>query len=237
MPHDSVSFVIPVRDGAPYLAECIQSTLQQTMRPHEVIVVDDGSRDDSAAIAESFGGVVRCIRRPALGQSAARNHGVNVSRGDFIAFLDADDIAAPIRLERQIARFSARPELEFCDAFAQNFWSPEIEPADRKATPREAYTHSFEPRARLIITWTFRRRLFERLGGFDEQQTFGEDTAWLDRVDDSGVPLETIREVLGFRRLHHCNLTRRNYDSHIREIVRHTRERLVLARRDRDKNR
>jgi glycosyltransferase involved in cell wall biosynthesis len=233
MVRDAVSFVIPVRDGAKYLAECIQSVLRQTVQPYEVIVVDDGSEDHSADIADSFGAAVRCLRRDPAGQSAARNFGVEASHGEFVAFLDADDLAVPQRLQRQLSRFAARAELEFCDAYSRNFWSPEIAAADRRASPREAFTHGETPKPRNIITWTFRRKLFDRIGGFDEGQRFGEDTSWLDRVDDAEVASETIPEILALRRLHHANLTRRHYDQHLNEIVRHTRERLALVRRKR----
>jgi glycosyltransferase involved in cell wall biosynthesis len=234
---DAVSFVIPVRDGAKYLSECIESVLRQTVQPYEVIVVDDGSQDESAVIAESFGDAVRCLRREPAGQSAARNHGVEASRGDFIAFLDADDLAVPHRLERQMARFAARPELEFCNGYSRNFWSPEIAAADRKVSPQEVFTHGETPAPRHVITWTLRRELFDRLGGFNEGQRFGEDTTWLDRVDDAAVVSETIPEILALRRLHHANLTRLHYDQHLSEIVRHKRERLALFRRDRAKDR
>lgn len=227
-----VSFVIPVHNGALYLRESIESALSQTVAPSEVIVVDDGSEDDSAAIAESFGYPVRCARRGHAGQAAARNHGVSIASGDFIAFLDADDITVPHRIERQLACFQARPELDFCDAYTQNFWSPEIPVADRQMAPQERFTHGAAPKPRLIMTWLLRRRLFQQLGGFDGQRRFGEDTAWRDRVDDAHVVAEAVDEILALRRLHQNNLTRRHYDQYLREIVRHTRDRMALVRRN-----
>ena len=226
-----VSFVIPVHNGAVYLRESVESALSQTVAPSEVIVVDDGSEDDSAAIADSFGYPVRCVRRRHAGQAAARNHGVSIASGDFIAFLDADDIALPPRIERQLSRFETRPQLDFCEAYTRNFWSPEISVADRQIAPREEFTHGDGPKPRLIITWLLRRRLFQQLGGFDEQRRFGEDTAWRDRVDDANVVTEAVDEILALRRLHHNNLTRRHYDQYLSEIVRHTRDRMALVRR------
>jgi glycosyltransferase involved in cell wall biosynthesis len=233
MKRASVSFVIPVHNGARYLRESIESALNQTVAPSEVIVVDDGSEDESAAVAESFGYPVRCARIRHAGQAAARNHGVSIASGDFIAFLDADDIAVPHRIERQLARFEARPELDFCEAYTQNFWSPEIPVAERRAAPQEGFTHGDVPKPYLIITWLFRRRLFLQLGAFDEQRRFGEDTDWRDRVIGAKAVVEIVEEVLALRRLHHDNLTRRHYDQHLKAIVRHTWDRVLQARRNR----
>lgn len=222
----TVSFVIPVHNGAAYLGEAIASALAQTVPPLEVIVVDDGSTDGSAEVAAAFGAPVRCLQRIQSGQGAARNHGVQAARGDLIAFLDADDLAHPERLEQQLACFAARPQLAYCDAYTRNFWSPEIAEADRNVHPREGFTHGEALKPRLIITWLVRRELFQQLGGFGDR-TFGEDSEWRDRVDDSGVLTHTLEVVLAERRLHHNNLTRRNYDEYLKVIVRDTKERVA----------
>src|SRR3972149_3633636 len=97
----SVSVVIPCYNGAVYLHETIESALAQTHSPLEVLVIDDGSTDDSAAIADSFGSPVRVIRQTNQGESVARNRGIDEARGDWIAFLDSDDVWNPTKLERQ----------------------------------------------------------------------------------------------------------------------------------------
>jgi glycosyltransferase involved in cell wall biosynthesis len=102
----TVSVVIPCYNGAPFLREALASVLTQTHTVLEVIVVDDGSTDDSAAIAGSFGPPVRVIRQTNRGESVARNRGVRESRGDWIAFLDADDAWLPNRIEAQFAQCS-----------------------------------------------------------------------------------------------------------------------------------
>lgn len=100
----SVSTIIPCYNGAEFLAETLESVLQQTYPAHEIIVVDDGSTDDSAAIAESFGSPVRVVRQENRGESVARNRGIDEASGDWIAFLDADDIWKPRKLERQVSQ-------------------------------------------------------------------------------------------------------------------------------------
>jgi glycosyltransferase involved in cell wall biosynthesis len=91
----SVSIITPCYNGSPYLRDTIASALGQTRPPLEVIVIDDGSTDDSAAIAESFGSPVRVIRQTNQGESVARNRGIAEARGSHLLFLDADDLIAP----------------------------------------------------------------------------------------------------------------------------------------------
>jgi hypothetical protein len=91
----SISVITPCYNGGKYLRETIESVLAQTYPPLEMIVVDDGSTDDSAAIAESFGPPVRVIRQTNQGESAARNRGIAEARGDYLHFLDADDLLHP----------------------------------------------------------------------------------------------------------------------------------------------
>jgi glycosyltransferase involved in cell wall biosynthesis len=105
-----VSAVIPAYNAALYLAATIASALDQT-HPHvEVIVVDDGSTDDTPRIARGFSGPVIYVSQKNAGQSAARNLGISVSRGEFIAFLDADDLWEPTKCTRQLEAFRRRAE-------------------------------------------------------------------------------------------------------------------------------
>ena len=96
-----VSVVVPCYNGAKYLRETIQSVLAQDLPVLEIIVVDDGSTDDSADIAESFGAPVRVIRQSNQGESVARNRGIDEARGDWVAFLDADDLWTPDKMAEQ----------------------------------------------------------------------------------------------------------------------------------------
>ncbi len=106
-----VSVVIPNYNYAHYLSETIDSVLSQTYPQVEIIVVDDGSTDGSKEILAGYGGQIRTIFQQNLGVSAARNNGVSDSRGEFIAFLDADDYWLPTKIERQIERFSRDGQL------------------------------------------------------------------------------------------------------------------------------
>lgn len=100
--NDAVAVVVPAHNAASYLATALRSVLEQTMAPAEIVVVDDGSTDDTHAVAEGLG--VRCVRQRQGGPAAARNRGIAETRSPLLAFLDADDWFAPGKLERQVER-------------------------------------------------------------------------------------------------------------------------------------
>jgi len=230
MSEPTVSVIMAVYNGEQYLPEALASILKQSRAVDEIVVVDDGSTDATADVAVAAGETVRVIRQANAGQSAARNRGVAESRGDFLAFLDCDDLIHPRKVERQLARFAERPELVLIDAYAQNFWSPEIPVEDRALDGWEAQTHSDEPWPEFIGTWLFRRSLWETVGGFDESRSFAEDSDWHDRVRFTGLPIETMRAVLARRRLHRSNLTRSNYGRHIDGLQRFYKEKIDRLR-------
>src|SRR6267378_3262722 len=90
-----ISCIIPVFNGARYLREAVESILGQTYRPIEIIIVDDGSTDNTADVVKNYGDQVRYVCQPNGGPSAARNQGVSVAQGAFVAFLDQDDVWHP----------------------------------------------------------------------------------------------------------------------------------------------
>src|SRR5690242_13247080 len=106
-----VSVIIPTYNGTAFLRETIDSALAQTYPAVEVIVVDDGSTDDTAAVIAEYGDRIKGIAQANSGTSAARNTGIRASSGDYIAFLDHDDLWAPIKLARQMRVLRDHPEL------------------------------------------------------------------------------------------------------------------------------
>lgn len=106
----SISVVIPTYNRAAWLPATVESVLQQTRPADEILVVDDGSRDDTEAVCRAFPAPVRYVRQANAGVSAARNRGVREARGEWIAFLDSDDLWEPAKLEVQEAAHAAAPE-------------------------------------------------------------------------------------------------------------------------------
>src|SRR5205823_6629289 len=106
-----VSVVIPTYNYGRFVGQAVQSVLDQTVAPHEVIVVDDGSTDDTPSVLAQFGSNVRLLHQHRRGPSAARNAGIAASCRDLVAFLDADDWWEPGKLARQVEEMERRPEL------------------------------------------------------------------------------------------------------------------------------
>ncbi len=111
MKNPIVSVVIPNYNYAHYLRETVDSVLDQTYRNIEIIVVDDGSKDSSKEILDSYGDKIRTNFQKNQGVSVARNNGVKESHGEYVAFLDADDAWLPTKIEKQVERFERQPEL------------------------------------------------------------------------------------------------------------------------------
>jgi glycosyltransferase involved in cell wall biosynthesis len=120
-----ISCIVPVFNGERYLGEAIDSILAQTYRPVEIIVVDDGSTDGTAAVAARYGDRIRYVRQNNGGAPTARNLGLSVAMGEFVAFLDSDDLWHPEKLQRQMACFEARADLDLCVTHLQRFWVPQ----------------------------------------------------------------------------------------------------------------
>jgi glycosyltransferase involved in cell wall biosynthesis len=120
-PFPKVSVVMPVFNGAAYLSAAIDSILAQTLQELELIVIDDGSTDDSAAIACGYADPrVRFLQNPNnLGLPLTRNLGIDAARGNYIAFLDSDDIALPERLQLQVEFLDTNPDIAAVGASAQ----------------------------------------------------------------------------------------------------------------------
>ncbi len=110
----SISVVIPAYNAAAFVGEAVASVLGQTRQPDEIIVVDDGSTDGTAALVRRTYPSVIVLEQPNSGVSIARNNGLDAARGDWVAFLDADDVWAPTKLERQWARIAAGPSDLVC---------------------------------------------------------------------------------------------------------------------------
>ena len=208
-----VTCVIPVYNGAPYLGEAIDSALAQTYREVEVIVVDDGSTDESGAVARSYDGRVHYIRQENAGPPVARNRGIREARGEIIAFLDSDDLWHAEKIERQLAPLMARPELDGCLCHARMFWIDEL----REEGARFASHPRAEPPGYGSSTLVVRRALFSTVGDFDPKLRFGDLIDWFLRAEQRGTLFEMLPDVLAFRRMHHSNLSRqaRGRDSYL----------------------
>lgn len=200
-----VSCIVPVFNGERYLSEALDSIFAQTHPALDVLVVDDGSTDGSAEVAKSFGDRIRYLFHPNAGPAAARNLGLEAARGEFVAFLDADDLWHPEKLALQLARFAAVPTLDYCVTHAQNFWVPELR--------EEELRFRDHPRSRPIpgyVTSTLlaKASLFLTVGRFNPELPHADDTDWFLRADAAGAVKELLPDVLLHRRMHPGNRSR-----------------------------
>jgi glycosyltransferase involved in cell wall biosynthesis len=220
--HGLVSVVIPVRNGVRYLGEAIRSVLLQEQVEVDVIVVDNGSTDASRALAESFGMPVRVIEELRPGAAHARNAGVRLARGEYLAFLDADDVWSPGKLERQLAELEAKHDLDMVFTFGENFLSPELTEAQGRVV---SYLPGPGP---FIIPSTMlaRRESFVRVGELPDLHE-GEFIAWYGLALSMGLRSEVIPEVLFMRRVHLSNSTR--IEAHRADLLRAAK--MVLDRK------
>jgi glycosyltransferase involved in cell wall biosynthesis len=200
-----ISCIVPVFNGERYLGEALESILKQSYQSLEIIVVDDGSTDGTAAVMGHYAGQVRLLRQANAGTAAARNLGLNAANGEFIAFLDADDLWHPEKLERQTARFQTRPELDYCVTHVQNFWVPELIEEERRFRD-----HRISKALPGYSTGTLlvRRALFDTVGQFNPAIKHADDTEWFLRTSEHGAAMELLPDVLLYRRLHQTNLSR-----------------------------
>jgi glycosyltransferase involved in cell wall biosynthesis len=200
-----VSCIVPVYNGERYLAQALASILAQTYVPIEIIVVDDGSTDGTPDVVRQFGDAVRYVRQDNAGPATARNHGLGLTRGEFVAFLDADDLWTPDKLERQVGALNARPDLDFVVCHAQNFWEDEL--AD-EARQYEEHSRGQPIAAYVTQALVARKTAFGQVGPFNASLGHGDSMDWFLRAREKGVSGELLDDVMVLRRMHPDNVSR-----------------------------
>lgn len=194
------SIIIPVYNYELYLAEAIQSALDQSFPDKEVIVVNDGSSDGSGAVAEGFGDAIKYFSQDRGGNGSARNLGARMSEGDYLSFLDADDRLYPTKVAREVALLEADPQLDGARSLVREFISPEVSEEDRA---RVRAAHDVIPG--LLHYGTMRRAAFDRIGGFTTDLQLAVGVDFSARWADLGLNSQLVEEVLVERRLHGSN--------------------------------
>ena len=195
-----VSVILPVFNGEPYLAGTIQSVLDQTYTAFELIVVNDGSKDGSGDVARAYPRV-QYIEQTNAGVASARNAGIAAAAGDFVAFVDQDDLWLPRKLEAQMALMRGDPSLDCCMTLSQRFIDPmATRPAWLKPEFLDTPLFAFEPSVLLLG-----RRALERVGLFDPAFSQASDVDWEFRASEVRLKRAVVEEVLVLRRMHSGN--------------------------------
>ena len=196
-----ISVIIPVYNGARFLADAVSNVLAQDYPSLEIIVVDDGSTDDIAGAVSRLPVDVRFFRQENAGPAAARNRGLRDASGQFIAFLDVDDLWPAGNLAMLSRVLAAEPGLMVVHGHAQMLM---LDPVTGQFRPEGNPAESFPY---YIGAGLYRREVFESVGPFDASMRFAEDTDWYTRLKESGLPAERLPQVTLEVRRHGANMT------------------------------
>lgn len=185
-----VSVVIPAFNSSDYLAETLKSVSGQTWPNREIIVVDDGSTDGTAQVAQRSD--VAYFYQKNQGPPAARNRGIRACRGDFIAFLDSDDVWLPEKTQRQVELLQSNPRLGFVLCRMRTRLAPGTEwPGTLQRDYYEQNPPAWVPSGMIA-----RREVFDVVGEFHTGFPTGDDSDWFFRATDLGIEHEVLDEVL-----------------------------------------
>lgn len=222
------SIIIPCFNAEETLSETIQSALNQTYPQREIIVIDDGSRDGSAHIIRSFGAQIRAEFGPNRGASAARNRGTALARGEFIQYLDADDLLAPDALERRVAALqTSGADVTYAD------WQRLVQGADGGFQPGETIERAMEaidPDPEIACATAFwappvallyHRRIVDAIGGWNESLPVIQDARFLFDAARVGACFVRVPGIGAYYRVHgDASLSRRDDRAFVRDVYR-----------------
>jgi len=211
---NEISVIIPVYNGALHLAEAIETVLAQTVAAMAIIVVDDGSEDETPQVAARFAGSIHYVRQAHGGAAQARNVGTHYVDSEYLAFLDSDDTWVPHKLERQLT------ELRNCEEATMIFGNC-IQFPSSELTSDEMAALKFDSFATPGITASalfMRTRDFRAVGQFNAKLRMGEFIEWYARARDKGFATKVLPEVVFHRRLHRGNHGRLVLDARLQYV-------------------
>ena len=207
-PQPLVSVVIPTYNRAEYLKQALSSVFRQTFTDYEVIVVDDGSTDETPDVLKDYQDRIISLRQENSGAARARNRGIRLARGRWVAFLDSDDMWQPVALERLIAAAAHYPDAGLI-TMKGLLMKSDGEVTDRivgKRSPGPSFTTRslLDKDSGGVLTPMVQRKVLEEVGGYDEGLRTAHDCdLWL-RISFR-TPMVAIEDALLLRRVHDAN--------------------------------
>lgn len=204
-PEPTVSVIIPAYNCDRYIVQAVESVLQQESCSYEIIVIDDGSTDSTELVLEPYSEQIRYLKQENQGVAAARNHGIEVAQGDFVAFLDADDYFLPLKLTRQADMLLKRPDL----GIVHSGWQ-RVDHQGHKLLDVCPWVQIPELDLENWLRWKpvlpsammFRREWLQYVGGFDARFPPAEDTNLVLKLALKGCRTAWLREVTVCYRQH-----------------------------------
>jgi glycosyltransferase involved in cell wall biosynthesis len=221
-----VSVIVPTYNGSKHIRETLASVFAQSYRPLEVIVVDDGSTDSTAELVAACAPQARLIRQEQSGHPAARNRGISASTGEFLSFLDHDDLWDPAKIQGQIECFRADPQLDLVFGHIQNFFSPELTEEDRKRLPVPLHPLPGLLQGAMLA----KRDSFMAVGPFSEERDMGDFLDWYGRAMILNCRVYMQPATVLHRRIHTTNFQRTH--GHLRKQYLPALKQLLDRRRE-----
>ncbi len=206
-----VSIIIPTYNNGAYLGTALTSVRQQRYRPLEIIVVDDGSTDDTAIVVAQWQQQnvahdcvqLRYFYQANAGPATARNRGVALANGSLLAFLDADDWWHPEKLQQQVDRLIQEATL----GYVLSHMTVHLETATAWPVSLNQAHYQNEPPCILPSALVVRQTIFQQVGDFDEHYRYSDDADWFLRAKDAAIPFAVLPEPLVYKRIHATNLS------------------------------
>jgi len=218
-----ISVIVPVYNCEDYLAEAINSVLNQHYPRIEIIVVDDGSTDGSAEAAKHFQSKARYVYQPRSGAGAARNRGIGLSKGQYLAFLDSDDIWEENKLTYQMEAFHDDPDLDIVFGHVKQFYSPELD----ESIKRKIYCPAEKMPGYYTGAMLIKRASFVRVGLFESSLKIGEFMDWYLKAKECGLKSIVLPDIVAKRRIHGANqsIHEKQYQSDFVKILKKSLDR------------
>jgi glycosyltransferase involved in cell wall biosynthesis len=199
----TVTAIVTFWNRADYLSEAVDSVLSQDIPAGsslEVVLVDDGSDDESAEVARRYAPPARLVEQENRGSAGATNTGVREARGEFVAFCDSDDLWLPGKLASQLVAVAGDAELDMVFVHVEEFLSPDVDPNRIRTRQLRAPMPGYLPSCVLL-----RREAFEQVGVLDESLRNGAWMNWYARARAEGLRELVLEPVLVRRRIHARN--------------------------------
>ena len=200
---NKISVIIPAYNREACIADTLQSVLNQSLTPDEIIVVDDGSTDRTKEIVDGFGNKIRYFYQKNSGVASARNKGLSVATGDLISFVDADDLWMKNKTALQYEILKSNPTIKLVIGFLlvvplqSNDQQLPVDPEKEKGVF-----------ALSLGSALIRKSVFDNIGGFDEEMLIAEDTDWFMRMREAGIKFYIQKEIVQLYRTHEQSITR-----------------------------
>jgi len=201
-----ISVIIPAYNGEQFLREAIESILEQKWHPLEILVIDDGSTDRTAEIARSLYPLVSVLKQQNLGPASARNRGLEKAQGEYIGFLDADDLWIPGKLTSQVSFLKRHPQIDVVMGYTQRLLGADL------SSPFLCGS---------LGCALFRKNAFEKVGFLDPSLWFGEDADWFLRAREAKVQIGVLQKSVQKYRMHQKNFTLNKdlHEMHLPQIL------------------